>query len=87
MFDVFAVTSVRAALAAALRRESSYEYSTESLTTNHDIHRQFMFTLVGLSKALPDKSKDILKNINLSFYPGKCSFFFVGIIFASINLN
>jgi len=46
-----------------------------------------MFTLVGLSKTLPDKSKDILKNINLSFYPGKCSFFFVGIIFASINLN
>ena len=32
--------------------------------------RQFMFTLVGLSKTLPDKSKDILKNINLSFYPG-----------------
>jgi len=29
-----------------------------------------MFTLVGLSKTLPDKSKDILKNINLSFYPG-----------------
>ena len=32
--------------------------------------RQFMFTLVGLSKTLPDKSKEILKNINLSFYPG-----------------
>ena len=32
--------------------------------------RQFMFTLVGLSKTLPDKSKDILKNINLSFYHG-----------------
>ena len=32
--------------------------------------RQFMFTLVGLTKTLPDKSKDILKNINLSFYPG-----------------
>lgn len=29
-----------------------------------------MFTLVGLTKTLPDKSKDILKNINLSFYPG-----------------
>ena len=29
-----------------------------------------MFTLVGLSKTLPDKSKEILKNINLSFYPG-----------------
>jgi len=32
--------------------------------------RQFMFTLVGLSKTLPDKSKEILNNINLSFYPG-----------------
>jgi len=32
--------------------------------------RQFMFTLVGLTKVLPDKSKIILNNINLSFYPG-----------------
>lgn len=32
--------------------------------------RQFMFTIVGLNKVLPDKSKTILKNINLSFYPG-----------------
>jgi len=32
--------------------------------------RQFMFTLSGLSKMLPDKSKKILDNINLSFYPG-----------------
>ena len=32
--------------------------------------RQFMFTLVGLTKILPDKSKKILNNINLSFYPG-----------------
>jgi len=32
--------------------------------------RQFMFTLSGLTKTLPDKSKDILKNIHLSFYPG-----------------
>jgi sulfate-transporting ATPase len=32
--------------------------------------RQFMFTLAGLTKTLPDKSKDILKNIHLSFYPG-----------------
>ena len=32
--------------------------------------RQFMFTLVGLTKTLPDKSKQILKNIHLSFYPG-----------------
>lgn len=32
--------------------------------------RQFMFTMVKLSKILPDKSKKILNNINLSFYPG-----------------
>jgi len=32
--------------------------------------RQFMFTLTKLSKVLPDKSKKILDNINLSFYPG-----------------
>lgn len=32
--------------------------------------RQFMFTMVGLTKILPDKSKTLLKNINLSFYPG-----------------
>jgi ABC-type Mn2+/Zn2+ transport system ATPase subunit len=33
------------------------------------VTRQFMFTLMGLTKVLPDKSKTILKNINLSFYP------------------
>jgi ABC-type transport system involved in cytochrome bd biosynthesis fused ATPase/permease subunit len=32
--------------------------------------RQFMFTLSGLSKLLPDKSKKILDDIYLSFYPG-----------------
>lgn len=32
--------------------------------------RQFMYTMVGLTKTLPDKSKTILKNIHLSFYPG-----------------
>jgi energy-dependent translational throttle protein EttA len=32
--------------------------------------RQFMFTMVGLTKMLPDKSKTILKNIHLSFFPG-----------------
>ena len=32
--------------------------------------RQFMFTLSGLTKVLPDKSKTILDNIHLSFYPG-----------------
>jgi ABC-type Mn2+/Zn2+ transport system ATPase subunit len=32
--------------------------------------RQYMFSLVGLTKVLPDKSKTILKNIHLAFYPG-----------------
>lgn len=32
--------------------------------------RKFMFTLQGLTKTLPDGSRTILKNINLSFYPG-----------------
>lgn len=32
--------------------------------------RQFMFTMLGLTKVLPDKSKTLLNNINLSFYPG-----------------
>jgi ABC-type Mn2+/Zn2+ transport system ATPase subunit len=32
--------------------------------------RQYMFTMIGLTKVLPDKSKTLLKNINLSFYPG-----------------
>jgi len=32
--------------------------------------RQFMFTMLGLTKVLPDKSKTILKDINLCFYPG-----------------
>lgn len=32
--------------------------------------RQFMFSILNLSKTLPDKSKQILKNINLCFYPG-----------------
>ena len=32
--------------------------------------RQFMFTIQGLTKTLPDGSRTILKNINLCFYPG-----------------
>ena len=32
--------------------------------------RQFMFTIMGLSKTLPDKSKTILNGIDLAFYPG-----------------
>lgn len=34
------------------------------------ITRKFMFTILGLTKTLPDGSKTILKNINLCFYPG-----------------
>jgi len=32
--------------------------------------KQFMYTIIGLSKTLPDGSRQLLKNINLSFYPG-----------------
>lgn len=32
--------------------------------------RNFMFSIVKLSKILPDKSKTVLKDINLAFYPG-----------------
>jgi sulfate-transporting ATPase len=32
--------------------------------------RQFMYTILNLNKVLPDKSKTLLKNINLCFYPG-----------------
>ena len=32
--------------------------------------KQFMYTIVGLSKTLPDGSRQLLKNINLSFFPG-----------------
>lgn len=32
--------------------------------------RKYMFTLSGVTKSLPDGSRTILKNINLSFYPG-----------------
>jgi len=36
----------------------------------NDATSQFMFTILKLSKTLPDKSKKILNNINLCFYPG-----------------
>ena len=32
--------------------------------------KQFMFTILGLSKTLPDGSRQLLKDINLCFYPG-----------------
>eukprot|EP00815_Leptocylindrus_aporus_P009338 CAMPEP_0116074408 /NCGR_PEP_ID=MMETSP0322-20121206/15923_1 /TAXON_ID=163516 /ORGANISM="Leptocylindrus danicus var. apora, Strain B651" /LENGTH=640 /DNA_ID=CAMNT_0003564073 /DNA_START=63 /DNA_END=1982 /DNA_ORIENTATION=+ len=32
--------------------------------------RNFMFSIVKLNKILPDKSKTVLKDINLAFYPG-----------------
>jgi ATP-binding cassette ChvD family protein len=34
------------------------------------VARKFMFTMQGLTKSLPDGSRDILKNINLAFFPG-----------------
>jgi ATPase subunit of ABC transporter with duplicated ATPase domains len=34
------------------------------------VARKFMFTMQGLTKSLPDGSRDVLKNINLAFYPG-----------------
>ena len=32
--------------------------------------KQFMFTILGLTKTLPDGSRTLLKDINLCFYPG-----------------
>merc|ERR1719281_2321909 len=32
--------------------------------------KEFMFTIMNLTKQLPDKSRTLLKNINLCFYPG-----------------
>ena len=34
------------------------------------VGRQFMFTLSGVSKSLPDSGKKVLDNISLSFFPG-----------------
>jgi len=41
-------------------RQSSLDDSTKS----------FIFTILGLSKTLPDGSRQLLKDINLCFYPG-----------------
>jgi len=38
--------------------------------TFEDQTKQFMFTMLHLTKALPDGSRTLLKNINLCFYPG-----------------
>jgi energy-dependent translational throttle protein EttA len=46
------------------RERQSQETKFDALT------RRFMFTIQGLTKALPDGSKTILKNINLCFFPG-----------------
>jgi hypothetical protein len=44
---------------------------TQSRVDKFDaLTRKFMFTIQGLTKALPDGSRTILKNINLCFYPG-----------------
>ena len=32
--------------------------------------KSFIFTILGLSKVLPDGSRQLLKDINLCFYPG-----------------
>ena len=32
--------------------------------------KQFMYTIMGLSKTLPDGSRQLLKDINLCFFPG-----------------
>jgi len=41
-------------------REARFDAATKS----------FMYTIIGLSKTLPDGSRQLLKNINLSFFPG-----------------
>merc|ERR1719291_269148 len=35
-----------------------------------DQTRSFIFTILGLTKSLPDGSRTLLKDINLCFYPG-----------------
>lgn len=35
-----------------------------------DFTKQFMYTILGLTKTLPDGSRTLLKDINLCFYPG-----------------
>ena len=45
-------------------------YSTLLFTYLYHTPLQFMFTIQGLTKTLPDGSRTILKNINLCFYPG-----------------
>lgn len=47
---------------------------TQSKADKFDaLTRKYMFTIKGLTKALPDGSRTILKNINLCFYPGELS--------------
>lgn len=38
--------------------------------TFEDQTKQFMFTMLGLTKSLPDGSRTLLKGINLCFFPG-----------------
>lgn len=55
----------------AKRQQQQYQEKQSVRDARFDAAtRQFMFTLTGLSKILPDKSKKILDDINLSFYPG-----------------
>ena len=56
---------------AATRRQQPVQEKQSVKDARFDAQtRQYMFSIVGLSKVLPDKSKTILKNINLAFFPG-----------------
>lgn len=56
---------------AAARRQQPVQEKQSVKDARFDAQtRQYMFSIVGLSKVLPDKSKTILKNINLAFFPG-----------------
>ena len=72
---IFGKKANRKGAAAGNKKKPSSTLPTQEKQSVKDARfdamtRQFMFTLVGLTKVLPDKSKTILKNINLSFYPG-----------------
>ena len=51
----------QAAQTAHAARERSFEDKAK---------KEFIFTILGLSKTLPDGSRTLLKDINLCFYPG-----------------
>lgn len=67
--SLFGKKAKRKGGAAASRRPVQEKQSVKDARFDAQT-RQYMFSIVGLSKVLPDKSKTILKNINLAFYPG-----------------